>query len=303
LLYIKAVYGSEEEQEKHAFPPLLQDVLGWSNTFRCLRTFSNYLGYLRSACYALGCDAPPVGNPALRAAMNGIAKRSVFQARDKMFIDRVMLCNMVNAVKQGWEDIRMASLWLITYIFLLRMPSEALLACKGNPSDSGTETQQTLVWREGDEICVRILRRKNRQQGSGTMRRQCTCQGSALMCAVHGLWERFWENLADGTQPWADISPGYARMRLRKVLQRLSVPDAQKYGTHAFRRGHAEDLRKRGCALSEILRAGQWKSSAFMTYLDEAALDQAGHSPCICMSFSLPIRRCTGHGLRSCGTK
>ena len=46
------------------------------------------------------------------------------------------------------------------------------------------------------------------------------------------------------------------------------------YGTHDLRRGHAEDMRESGCTLAEILAAGQWKSSAFLSYLDEADLEK-----------------------------
>ena len=35
-----------------------------------------------------------------------------------------------------------------------------------------------------------------------------------------------------------------------------------------------QDMRKCGCTLAEILRAGQWKSAAFMTYIDDGALDK-----------------------------
>ena len=68
------------------------------------------------------------------------------------------------------------------------------------------------------------------------------------------------------------------RRRLRDLLQRFLVPDAQKYGTQDFRRGHAEDMRKMGCTLAEILKAGQWRSAAFMKYMDEAGIDKASFS-------------------------
>ena len=55
----------------------------------------------------------------------------------------------------------------------------------------------------------------------------------------------------------------------------MDVPDAKLYGTHDFRRGHAEDLRQCGASLAEILLAGQWKSAAFLKYLDEAELEKA----------------------------
>ena len=87
LAYVELVCGEEQAAEA-AFPPALIDVLGWSNTFRCIGTFANYLGHLRGACLALGFDAPPVGHQALRRAMRGIANRQLHEARPKMFLKK-----------------------------------------------------------------------------------------------------------------------------------------------------------------------------------------------------------------------
>ena len=64
--------------------------------------------------------------------------------------------------------------------------------------------------------------------------------GCADTCIVHALWESFLEQLPPGSEPWRHISSNYARLRLRTVLRRLDVPNAERYGTHDFRRGHAE---------------------------------------------------------------
>jgi len=47
--YIEIVKGAGAK----TFPVRTEDLLGWSLTFRCLGTFSNYLSYVRSACCAL----------------------------------------------------------------------------------------------------------------------------------------------------------------------------------------------------------------------------------------------------------
>ena len=46
------------------------------------------LSYLRAACHAVGCEAPPVGHPAIKRAMIAIVKRGMYEARCKHFIDR-----------------------------------------------------------------------------------------------------------------------------------------------------------------------------------------------------------------------
>ena len=114
------------------------------------------------------------------------------------------------------------------------------------PDEAGADRMQTIVWREGDEICLRMRRRKNKPNGSGTLRRKCTCAGNAATCAVHTLWDRYFESLENGAMPWAGITPGGARTHLRQTLRQLGVPDAGSYGTHDFRRGHA-DVRSASC--------------------------------------------------------
>jgi hypothetical protein len=116
---------------------------------RCFGTFANYLGHLRGACHALGLAAPPVGHGAVKRAMVGIVKRQLSTPRPKHFIDRclavttcerVFACgcvrtvvtNMVLAVQRGLEDQTLSMLWLVSYTFLLRLPSE-VGACIQSP--------------------------------------------------------------------------------------------------------------------------------------------------------------------------
>ena len=41
---------------------------------------------------------------------------------------------------------------------------------------------------------------------------------------------------------------------------------------------HDQDMRKCGHTLAEILKAGQWRSAAFMSYLNEADLERASRA-------------------------
>ena len=95
---------------------------------------------------------------------------------------------------------------------------QALPICKASPSQAAFQGKQTLIWRDNDTICLRIRRRKNRQGGSGTLMRVCSCAGSRNTCAVHMLREQFFAHLPEGAEPWADLSADYARQRLRRLL-------------------------------------------------------------------------------------
>ena len=45
-----------------------------------------------------------------------------------------------------------------------------------------------------------------------------------------------------------------------------------------FRAGHATCLAKEGKSLGRILQAGEWKSAAFLSYVDEDAVDSSEFS-------------------------
>ena len=44
-------------------------------------------------------------------------------------LGRTVVVNMVLAVQRGLEDQAFAMLWLVSYLYLLRLPSEAGLCC------------------------------------------------------------------------------------------------------------------------------------------------------------------------------
>ena len=71
-----------------------------------------------------------------------------------------------------------------------------------------------------------------------------------------------------------DISAASFIKHMRKDGMELGLLDAAKLGSHAWRRGMAQDIIKAGGSLATLLRAGQWRSGAFRVYLQEQALDE-----------------------------
>ena len=56
---------------------------------------------------------------------------------------------------------------------------------------------------------------------------------------------------------------------LRRLATLVDLPHAATLGSHALRRGMARDIVDAGGSLATLLRAGQWKSAAFVAYLRE----------------------------------
>ena len=129
----------------------------------------------------------------------------------------------------------------------------------------------TKTAKQGDEIILQLACRRNLPQGS-TLRRKCWCPRHGEICPVHALWP-FFEGLPVGHRPFASLKVGSINEGLRRRLGALMVPKASLYRTHDFRRGHARDLQASGASLVEILQAGQWKSPAFLNYLDVNSLE------------------------------
>ena len=162
---------------------------------------------------------------------------------------------------------------------LCRVPSEAL------PITIGKGSGPNALYTEGQELKLELQRRKNRVE-STTLIRRCWCSQSVVAsyhapvacqrrlvyvsqetCPVHVVGNAIAQCEA-GSTLFQGITPGITVAKIREVLASLGVSQAEIFGTHDFRRGHAKDLQVSGAPLYEILAAGQWKSPAFLAYLD-----------------------------------
>ena len=129
-----------------------------------------------------------------------------------------------------------ALLYLFAYAFLLRVPSEAVLATR--------EGNLRGVSIEGDYIILTLAKRKNKLQGSRLVR-GCWCAECRETCPYHNL--KGWvESKAIGERLFPSVTPKSALNTLRSMLRSLNVPDAKLYRTHDLRRGHAKDLQISG---------------------------------------------------------
>ena len=170
-------------------------------------------------------------------------------------------------------------------------------ACTMSPDDERAAGLQTIIWKTDEHLCIRMKRRKNMPKGSGTLRRRCCCRPGSevvhVLCPVHTLWP-YLATLEEGQCPWSGLDDRAANAMLRAKLAEIDIADAGAYNTHDIRRGHAEvraivllvvrfalplscflqDMRRDGHPLHDILKAGQWRSCAFLDYLDKAGLEE-----------------------------
>jgi len=270
-------------------PPTVKVLLAWSELFQSAGTFGNYIGHVRLGCQLLEVSCEALTDPLVGRAKASIAKRRAFTPRKPLFLgqSRVRDILALGRLETSSQLLFHASmLFLTAYVFLLRLPSEALPIVRVGVGVS-PDGKQASVSCDGDSLVLVLDRRKNRLHGS-TLVRKCWCTQCSLTCPVHVLGPYF-ESFPLGKPVFAGISAACALSTLRTVLMMLQVPDAGLYRTHDFRRGHARDLQLGGATLGEILAAGQWSSPAFLKYLDmmqleteavvEAHLDESDDEP------------------------
>ena len=111
-----------------ALPPSIDMLLSWSTLFRSKGTFQNYLTNIRTACQLVGLDTSTMHDRLLSKAIRAIEKRRDYIARQPMFLGENLIRKLVAYGMASLEpgSIAVAMLFLATYEFLLRLPSECL---------------------------------------------------------------------------------------------------------------------------------------------------------------------------------
>ena len=106
-------------------PPSIDDLLAFSGCFRSVGTFSNYLSYVKVGCLLIGAETSAFYDTALQRAKRSIAKRFGFKQRPKMFVQQNRIKDIMVMCDVEDVDLSWGMLFLVTYVFLLRLPSEA----------------------------------------------------------------------------------------------------------------------------------------------------------------------------------
>ena len=137
-------------------------------------------------------------------------------------------------------------LFVATYNFLLRMPSEAIVMTKGD--GQGNEDTQSVVWLDEEDhaLVLKLKKRKNKLGGS-LLKRHCWCDRCKTTCPVHKFANLLVsEQIPVGAKLFPRVTKGKALKNLRTWLKACGVQDSEKYRTQDLRRGHARDLQQAG---------------------------------------------------------
>ena len=123
----------------------------------------------------------------------------------------------------------------------------------------------------GNSCTLTLAKRKNRQFPTALVRECCCSESGKLMCSVHWL-QYLKEKSHNGEREFGLTKSGFAR-NAKDLAEVTGVHDARRCGTHALRRGMAQDILDMGGSLPALLHAGDWSSSAHLTYLRASQAD------------------------------
>ena len=275
--------------EYQSFPPRnVEDVVAYRGMFRCAGTAANYIGHLRWLCKIEGYNLEWDG-PMLQVALKGVAKAQLKevsgQLKVKFLLNWDMISKVVSLLDLSPLTEPISVLLLLGWAFLGRMQSEVFPLERGQANESinlPPGRHSALFVSKDGSITIRWRRRKHRPNGS-LLCRGCTCRelgcvgvGPSQVCMAHRVQQylqrhhfKIGEALFPRFKPQATLSV------LIKSLDNMRVVGASGMTWKSVRAGRATAMAARGCTLAAILEAGEWRSTAFLNYVDANVADQA----------------------------
>ena len=159
------------------------------------------------------------------------------------------------------------------YAYAYVMAANFLLRCKDELVSMWFEQLTFATQVTPNTVSLRLPSRKNLPQGT-SMKRRCICQQHPWLCPVHmasRLCVKVDREMRGKIFPFS-----YSSLQnvLRAHLSALQVPDANEYSTKAFRRGTAREMLANQSSLADVLVAGQWRSAAFLLYIDKMDVEE-----------------------------
>ena len=271
----------------------------WGACFNPGKNFSLYLSHLGKACQLL--NIPPAWyNNAVRGVARGLENAQDLILKFENYIFKTLFRKLI-----AHESIRSecGRLFYLAYVFILRLPSEALPAVRAGPHEpllarAKLSRQSALGLRTfpggGQRLVLKIRTRKH-MRGGAVLRRPCFCDSDTLstrgICPIHDFWRIIRESTQWGEPPFPSLLKRSSNRIPKGALSTMGVTEAFSYSAHAFRSGASMKLKRCSDTLAHVVKTIGWISATFRSYLsfaDDEAVNirlipmnrEGGESPC-----------------------
>ena len=257
------------------FPISERYVLQMSTLFAETATFQQYVNSLRKVCYILRYPLDWSTKAVCHAAF-GLRLAGQNRIRFPNFIRSELIWKMVTQLGPENEFARLA---YISFLFAFRVPSEALLLRRAHKRD-----EVDLFTPQGDKaliacrnvggspvLFVKLAWRKH-MPGGCIMKRPCFCpletKRARALCPVHWFWPWVRNTCQSGDLLFKETNSRNVNRRLRRTFSTLKIPAANRYSSHGFRRGAAQELKENGSQWPIVAELGKWNGLSFKDYVD-----------------------------------
>ena len=239
-------------------PPTADGLVAWSMAFKSRGTYSNYCGAVKSACLMWGMDASAFRAEIIDRAKMAIAKRALSDPGSPgitfELLKRLVHCTLDEL------DSRSAALYVVSYWYLLRVPSEGLPLRLGAVGVDCRRRSEKEIVIEHECATIFFRRRKNREQPTKAARPHTCKMGLELcpVCTVESMVDI--EGTGEDGHLFGGITAKHFNAELKRRLAKAGVVDANLYTSKGFRRGHAQDICKKYGVSPEAFASGNWTS-------------------------------------------
>ena len=251
------------------FPMSRVSLSAFASLFQNVGTLSQYLGHVGKAEVLLktGRGVDPVFRSMV---VRGIARVSTMRPRTRYMKDDVKRL-MSLALREG--DPGAARFYAVAYSWLFRVESELTpLQTDGRCG----RVENSVGWHSavvlGSKKCKIHLRKRKNALNGATLELTCICVQAPCplcpVCFIRAQLKSRGRNADASSLVFPENISRHADLKRRATQLGLEVA-----GWHAFRRGAPEDLVRSGYPIGFILKAGGWRSGAFLRYTSAEALD------------------------------
>ena len=255
-------------------------VISYVTIFSNTGTAYNYVGHIKRGCiyknYPIEWYTDEV-----TMALSGLKKTCLKwyggPTRTKFLMTSKMV-QMIVGYNTPNGKVQFARCLQLSWQFLLRLKSEAMVVWKGEPADLGKLpfNRDNSIWvDEQKTLHLKLRKRKNRPWGSNL---QATCQcktrpGECIPCIFY-TWLL---NFEVGQVVWTFKTHQFQET-MRRHLGILGFSNGARLWTFkSVRAGKATELAKTGSTLPAILTAAEWENPrSFLSYCNTDDLDHGG---------------------------
>jgi hypothetical protein len=245
---------------KDPWPPS-QEVLDiFVFFFRSGGSLAQYLSHIRAALRLLNMELGVlIDTSALTKGSVKISERTGQGRRVKVRASAEQTRNLAAVAREQFQREDVAESWVLARHFCLRYGSEVLPLSKNN-DHSSVDIEECPDGRWQASI---TLKHRKLQHSSVQVVRKCICtmQGKRL-CGVCILRRRC---ELQSEQLFAGITYSEGLGLLKAAASQLRFSDALDWGTHAFRRGWADEALKHG-GPTALFYSGGWRGIAAFSY-------------------------------------